>query len=106
VPIVLDRLPWSPDNDDLFERCVVQVGAYWRDASWLEEFLLKQRPFMQGFNPPALGSTVAAVTILGSTGGTSAAKVLGVISSGDVDPRIAEAANTAIARINSRRGIR
>ena len=41
----------------------MQVGAYWKDSTWLEEFLQKQRPFMQGVNPPALGSSVAAIAM-------------------------------------------
>jgi hypothetical protein len=98
--LVFDRLVWSPQNDDLFDQAILYIGLLRRsDTHRLDRYLEKQRLMMSG---PAFQSSLSAITVLKGIGTASSILVLESIATSNTDPRLIDAAATAVEAIKAR----
>ena len=96
-----------PDSLFFLEPSLADATIAQNDQSRsLETFLTKQMELIKARNPAALGSTLAALKVIGDRGSASALPVLNAIASTDVDPAILAAANAALVQVLARQPVK
>jgi hypothetical protein len=94
-------LPWTPENDDIFDRAIQQMAGIQTTGS-IERFLFEHLLTFQQINGPTPMSVLSSMAILGEVGGRSAAELVRSIELIMKDPHTLDVCEETLDKIAAR----